>query len=376
MAAKSSENTMRAAFEQLQGGLRELLASGILEPEEEIQIRTILAGVLLKKYEYQRALSDLYSAINHLECVAPHLPKSTEGRVECLDHLSYMKISAFGITYAIRNQYHTLGRLRPKQSLPVPSCTCTRSITALDTAFLAEPMLAEATMPIWATRLFVAAKFYVWNRASPLNMRHPIQIQQCVFKFGIPGITERKMLKRPLPSSIASSSVAPPGTPQHGHALVAKGEFADDLKDLDEALFQLQDGLARLPADNEKRVETIRRVGELYECKYDFQGATKETIRLRDHVPIGHAKWHFSGLCVGNMLARRYILSHQIRDLMEVMKHAIETCREFDNLQQRNGIRRKIDISPLCELSPWLSKINNVPFDTPATRQAQEKVYR
>lgn len=108
----------------------------------------------------------------------------------------------------------------------------------------------------------------------------------------------------------------------------------------------------------------------------EVQGATKETIRLRDHVPIGHAKWHFSGLCVGNMLARRYILSHQIRDLMEVMKHAIETCREFDNLQQRNGIRRKIDISPLCELSPWLSKINNVPFDTPATRQAQEKVYR
>ncbi|OAT11355.1 hypothetical protein BDBG_17509 [Blastomyces gilchristii SLH14081] len=65
----------------------------------------------------------------------------------------------------------------------------------------------------------------------------------------------------------------------------------------------------------------------------EVQDTIKEPIQLRGEVPVGHSKRHSCRLSIGNMLARRYIISHEQQDLREVIKHAIETCREFETLQ-------------------------------------------
>ncbi|PGH05335.1 hypothetical protein GX51_03056 [Blastomyces parvus] len=436
MASNSSEDAMWNQAEQLQRTLPELLASGRLEPEKEIQLRTTLARVFLQRFELQGSPDDLYTAINHLECVVPHIPKSVESRVTYLDQLSYMKMSSFGITYSMKDLDESISYARQAKAEAAPTCPILYKIyhnlgySLSHRAQFSGSNHADIDDAIACGR-------EVLRLAPPQSVEYETSVTNLAMRLQVRYIRDHRTEDIEEAFTILNRQLEryAPGTPQHGHCLVAKAEFAyqlfkrtDDLKDLNEALLHLQDSLATLFKGHEKRVELIRRISELYECKHRLSGdpshlrlaaesfssiiqqmppshptradfvahhlillkncvlasnsmsevqeTIKEAIQLRDQVPVGHAKRHSSGLSVGNMLARRYIISHELQDLMGVVKHAIETCHEFVALQRQNGIGRIIDISPLRELSSWISKVNDASFDVPTAKSAQQKVYQ
>jgi hypothetical protein len=71
--------------------------------DDEIKIRAKLAELLLGNFEHQGIPTDLYDAIQHMETVIRRLDKTSVERARYLDQLSYMKMSAFGITNLYEN---------------------------------------------------------------------------------------------------------------------------------------------------------------------------------------------------------------------------------------------------------------------------------
>ncbi|OCL13976.1 hypothetical protein AOQ84DRAFT_371699 [Glonium stellatum] len=179
-----------------------------------------------------------------------------------------------------------------------------------------------------------------------------------------------------------------PGAPQHGSALMIRGEIAcelynhtNDMEDLAEAVFHMAKAFESMPPKGKANLEILQKVSILYERNHpmrvdfiihhlafmatsaasthsmaDIQDAIKQTNLLQHQVPILHAKRHFSGL------------------FQWPVGHAIEVLREFDSTLLRKGIRQ-LDTSPLQDLNSSLAKFRDAPSESQMKTHVLENVY-
>ena len=433
----TSSNTVEDIWSELgetQAKMRTIFGSGLMTPEEEINSRISLANLLRSKFEEHSNASDLFDAIEHLEGVIPHLPKFSTDRLKYLNELSYMKMSAFEITnsspildesiaYARQAKaelqsgddpilykiYHNLGYSLSRHA----------QLEQSNQAVLDEAIACGRHVLHLAPQDSTEYQTTVTNLAARLTLRYGRDHRTSDYEEAL--VLVRQQLKN-----------YPPGTPQHGTALLTRGDIAcelyshtNDMKDLDEAIIQKTKGRQSLPPKHEANVHILKKISWLYEQKFhrtsdpsDMQQAIKyfglilesvpsshpvradfvvhhlnlikdsiasthstsevrnameQANHLRRQVPTHHAKRHASGLAVGGLLARAYTISHQLYDLIAVVSHATEVCHEFNKARVRQGTN-KIDLSPLQDLFSSLAKLSDAP-ESPKKKQALESVY-
>jgi tetratricopeptide (TPR) repeat protein len=413
--------------------LKDVKMMEYVSPEKEIKMRKMVVEVLFNTYEAQRIHNDLYTAIEHGEALLRLLSSPSRDRLELLNRLSYMKLSVFmaanslqavieSIAYAREAKknaepgqdsmlYHVYGNLGHGLSVKAQldndpfaldeAITCSREVVQLAPNDRAKT--ANAT-----------------NLASRLHLRYRLSHKEA------DGTEALSILVECL-------EALPAGSSEHGAALIARGVICYEIfknsgstEDLDEAITHCEQGFSALPEQEEKRVDVLRRLSCLYECKHkvtndpaDMQQALKYFSIINESMLAGHpirvqfvtellllfktlvssvdsilevedaikkaypfykeilaenAKRYTGGETFGHLLARRYIISHRLVDLKEVVNHVLE----FGRQQNDDDIRRWgsiIDLSPVLALSSCLDNLGKGHHDGTLKTQALDKVY-
>ncbi|KAJ9634623.1 hypothetical protein H2199_008908 [Coniosporium tulheliwenetii] len=434
MASADPWDEIWRSVRESQAKLREALASGSMATEDEIEIRAELADLLLQKFEDQSIPTDLYDAIQHVKTVIRRLGNPSAERAKHLDKLSYMKMSAFGITNSMRTLDESIAHAKQAKAEAEPTndpILC-KIYHNLGYSLSHRAQLAGTDADLDEA---ITCGWQVLRLAQPSSTEYESTVTNLAVRLDLWYRRHHKAADSEEAMALIDQQLKrhPPGTPQHGAALMVRGEVAyenfkhtDDMEDLDKALLQCEQGLALMPERHEKRVDALRKIALLYQCKHkrttnpsdmrraleysglmlnstpaghpirvnfvvqhlfllkeslalchsmsEVQDAIKQAEPLRNEVPEGHTKRHSSGLFIDDLLARRYILSRQLSDLRGVVSHALQTCYEYSD--SRDKTQPSVNTSPLYNLSSCLVKFDEATPDSPAKSQALEKMYQ
>ena len=279
---QSSSNQSSLSLVQLQARFRQDLALGDVSVDREVEMRALIADMLMGEYERSRRQQDLHDAIDHNETILRHLPSSSPARSERLSMLSYAYMSEHLISYSRRalNEAVRYGQLAREEAVTAglqetkPRIYCEiltnvgyalshRNAAVESAADLNEAIECAREISSCALRHGMDFSSNDINLISRLHIRYK--------KHGNPADHEEatQLITKQL-------SMSAPGTPAHGGALVHLGDMAaekfertDAIADVDEALNQLKAGLASLPRCYEKRFQLETRVSQLYGSRHN-----------------------------------------------------------------------------------------------------------
>jgi hypothetical protein len=358
-----------------------------MSSEAEIELRTILVEILGAKFEIHSNPTDLYDAIGHVEAIIFCLPISSTKRPKYLNELSHMKMSAFEITDSMERLDESIacGKKARTEAEPINDPSLYKIYHNLGYSLSRRAQLGGKN-PADLDEAIVCGRMVLYL-APPESTEYLTTVTNLALRLNIryrrDHRTEDSLEAMALVARQQSSY--PSGTSQHGMALVARAQIAYDLfqrtgetEDLDEALVQCKNGYASMPPGHEKTADIITLMSSLYESKYQQMGdpmymrmaveqfglvlestpanheirvdyldyylvlitnlaastqslseiedLIKQVKPLRERVPIGHDKRHSSGLSLGHLFARRYVLSRQLPYLIFLLSHAIKIC--------------------------------------------------
>ena len=80
----SSSNQSSLSLVQRQAKFRQALVLGDVSVDREVEVRTLMADMLMGEYERSRRQQDLHDAIDHNETILRRLPPSSPARPERL----------------------------------------------------------------------------------------------------------------------------------------------------------------------------------------------------------------------------------------------------------------------------------------------------
>ena len=115
----SSSNQSSLSLEQLQAKFRQDLALGDVSVDREVEMRALIADMLMGEYERSRRQQDLHDAIDHNETILRRLPPSSPARSERLSMLSYAFMSEHLISNSRRalNEAVRYGQLAREEAV-------------------------------------------------------------------------------------------------------------------------------------------------------------------------------------------------------------------------------------------------------------------
>ncbi|KAL2016322.1 hypothetical protein VTK56DRAFT_3863 [Thermocarpiscus australiensis] len=394
--------------------LRDVDLRGVMDRGQELEFRMRLVQSLRFEYDIRRNPRDLYAAIEHAE-VAVRLAASPRDKVDMLNSLSWLKMSAFyldesasrlneAIDYArlahteleagpendkeLIKAYENLGHaLSAKSQLESDLEALDEAIDcAREVVRLAEDEEIKASTSV--------------NLAVRLHLRYRKTSQEC-------DATEA------LSILAKSSEVLRPGSAGYAGALLAKGDICSDmykrngdLEVLDQAIANFEQALDSDPAADERRVDLLRNLSHLYESKHqktadvsalrsaakysgmvvtdapghprkiDFISAQLNLLRrlakveqslpgieavldqarsLFAQIPSRHAKWNDSLQYVSFIMADRYILTRDAAHLQALVGHVMETGKIWND--ERGWTGRRVDLTPAEALQSCLDAL-------------------
>ena len=278
----SSSNQSSLSLVELQARFRQDLALGDVSVDREVEVRTLIADVLMGEYERSRRQQDLHDAIDHNETILRRLPPSSPARLERLNMLSYAFMSEHLVSNSRRalNEAVRYGQLAReeavfaglKETKPERYCDILNNIGyALSHRNASVESAADLDEAIECAR-------EIRNCALRHGMDTSLNDNNLVARLRI----RYKKHSDPTDNEEATQlvtkqlSMSAPGTLAHGGALVHLGEMAaekfersDAIEDLDEALKKLKAGLASLPRSWEKHFQLQSRISQLYSSRHN-----------------------------------------------------------------------------------------------------------
>jgi tetratricopeptide (TPR) repeat protein len=406
-----------------------------LSPKEEIQMRAMVVEVLFNKYEAQRIHSDLYAAIEHGEALLRLLSSSSRDRLELLHRLSYMKLSVSisMVTGSLQAVKESIAYAREAKKNAEPGQDSmlyqiygdlghglsTKAQLDNDSSALDEAIICGRE----AVRLAPDRRA---KTANATNLAVRLHRRYRLFHKEVDGTEALSILAECL-------EALPAGSPEHGGALLARGEICYEIfkhsgstEDLDEAITHCEQGFSALPEQDERRVNALGWLSRLHDCKHKvtndpadmhqalkYQGiilestpaghplrvqfvtqillllktlvssvdsvpyvedAIKKAYRFYVEIPVGHANRYTGGETVGHLLARRYIISRRLVDLKVVANHVLVFGREKndDNIRRWSRI---VDLSPVLALSSCLDNLGKGRYDDTTKKHALDRIY-
>ena len=278
----SSSSQSSLSLAQLQAEFRQDLALGHVPVDREVEIRTLIADVLIAEYERSRRHQDLLDAIDHNETILRRLPPSSPARPERLSMLSFAFMSEHLISNSQRalNEAVRYGQSARKEAViaglqetkPERFCDILNNVGyALSHRNAAVESAADLDEAIECAREIrsCALRHGLSFSSNDINLVSRLRIRYK--KHGNPADNEEatQLITKQL-------SMSAPGTLAHGGALLHLGEMAAEkfdrtnaIEDLNEALTQLKAGLASLPRSYEKRFQIESRISQLYGSRHN-----------------------------------------------------------------------------------------------------------
>ena len=310
----SSSDLSPLSLVQLQAKFRQDLALGDVSVDREVEMRTLIADMLMEEYERSRRQQDLHDAlddnetilrrqqdlhdaIDHNETILRRLPPSSPGRSERLSKLSHAFMSKYlnsnsrrALEEAVR--YGQLAREEAviaglKETNPQRYCEILdnigyalshRNAAVESAADLDEAIECAREISSCALRHGMDFSCNDNNLVARLRVRYKKHCNPADYEEATQLITKQL-------------SMSAPGTPARGGALVHLGDMAaekfeqtDAIEDLDKALIQIMTGSGSLPLSYEKRFLLHSRISHLYVSRHK---------KSSDFADIRNAMLHF-----------------------------------------------------------------------------------
>ncbi|KAM7189032.1 Heterokaryon incompatibility protein (HET) domain containing protein [Naviculisporaceae sp. PSN 640] len=398
---------------------------GVLDQEAELQYRLSLVKVLHGQYQRTHNPRDLFTAINHAQVIVRRLPASPTDKIEMLNTLSWMKMSAFflgqestgrpllaeSIAYAraalneltatgsqnrkeLKMAYDNLGQaLSAKSQLDADLQALGEAISCgRQTVDLSETATEKAENSV--------------NVAIRLHLRYRKTRQEADASEAL-GILTKNI------------ETLTPGSLGHRSSLTARGEIyldmykhSSDLDILDKAIANSIEGLQSTPVNDDRYVDNLRFLGSMHETRYDktldisslrrsadcYARAVQEVphhplkVDLISHrllllrkmadaersvvevdctlgqaqraftgVPLNHAKYIASANNVSHILARRYLLSRQVVHFEPLVNHVLKMGEAQNKSSQAMRTGSRLDLKPMQSLQECIGMLLSEP---------------
>ncbi|KAL5325294.1 hypothetical protein ACEPPN_006419 [Leptodophora sp. 'Broadleaf-Isolate-01'] len=419
-----------AELDAIQDGFRHALAAGMVPLDEEIQARELLSEYLLKRYNQLSNPRDLYDAIEHTEAVLRRLPPSSPKWAESYDTLSFLKVSEYGITKAVKELDSAVEMsLKAKQEalkMELLGKDPDKYFQILNNLGYAQSQRhAESRVPqdlddaIACGREIIrlapkSSSQYtmaVANLASRLRVRYSVRYNTADHDEALRLISEQSA--GPIPGKFSRETQAV-NLFQLSELSYQKYEKDGKLESLDEAIRQGSAALAELPDQHEKRPDVLRRVSQMHACRYDktkdladgknavlyakmrFQclppthpatgmhlwqylmyavyvtnasshlsdvaESITESVKFMAMMPETYDRRETCQWLLGDLVSRRYTLSGQLDDLIEVVEQNRKVCLEHNERASREG-SGDVAVEKVYILKGSLMKIAKAPVD-------------
>ncbi|KAG4436544.1 hypothetical protein IFR05_007982 [Cadophora sp. M221] len=274
-----------AELDAIQDGFRHALAAGSVPLDEEIDARELLSEYLLKRYNQLSNPRDLNDAIEHTEAVLRRLPPGSPKLAENYDTLSFLKVSEYGITKALKDLDSAVEMsLTAKQEAlkmalletdPDKYFQIVNNLGYAQSQRHAEskvPQDLEHAIACGREIIRLAPKsssqytMAVANLASRLRVRYSVQHNIADHDEALRLISEQP--GAPIPGKYSRETQAV-NLFQLAELSYQKYEKDGKLETLDEAIRQGTAALAELPDQHEKRPDVLRRVSQMHAFRYD-----------------------------------------------------------------------------------------------------------
>ncbi|KAK1759042.1 heterokaryon incompatibility protein-domain-containing protein [Echria macrotheca] len=409
---------------------------GVFDQNEELQCRLSVVRALFGQYQRTHNPRDLFTAIDHAQVIVRRLPASPPDKIEMLNTLSWMKMSAFflgqestgrpllaeSIAYAraalnelaaTRSQdrkehkmaYDNLGQaLSAKSQLDA-------DLQALDEAIIC----GRQTVDLSETEIEKAENSV--NVAIRLHLRYRKTRQEADAGEAL-GILTRNI------------ETLTPGSLGHRSSLTARGEIymdmykhGGDLDILDKAIANSIEGLQSTPVNDDRYVDSLRFLGSMHETRYDktldisslrrsadcYSRAVRDVphhplkVDLISHrlfllrkmadaqqgvvavdftlgqaeraftgIPLNHAKYIASANNVSHILARRYLLSRQILHFEPLVIHVLKMGEAQNNSSQAMRSGSRLDLKPLKSLQECIGML----LSEPVAAETSDRIFQ
>ncbi|OCT46943.1 hypothetical protein CLCR_02228 [Cladophialophora carrionii] len=414
--------------------VRQLIATGTLSPDEEIEAREASAQMAEMLFNASRDPSRLTEATQHYQAIIRLLKTPSQRRAKFLDKLAYLEMTVFDVTKSMNVLDASIAHSKQARDEALPTNT-----SLLRTIYenLGYSVSHRAQLKDDSADLdeAIACGREVLRLSSPANVEHQLSTNNLAARLH----ARYKMHHRSVDAEEALSLIEeqlqrfPPSSPQHGAALLVRAsilhdryEQTKDIQHLERAIVGFQVGLQTVGETHERAPEILRLLAILHNQKYTetnaiadlaaaveyskaklqliprtyqirpdhvahylthlveyilvvdslatVENALEEARTLRDEVPKAHTKRHPTNLSLTGILSQRCLLSHDVRHLREVVAFALDSINAWN--EKLNITQSKVPTEGLVRFSTCLRETELAPEEAPVRHQALEQLFK
>ncbi|EXJ57261.1 hypothetical protein A1O7_07608 [Cladophialophora yegresii CBS 114405] len=412
----------------------QLIATGTLSPDEEIEAREASAQVAEMLFNATRDPSRLTEATQHYQAIIRLLKTPSPRRAKFLDKLAYLEMTVFDVTKSMKVLDDSIAHSKQARDEAPPTDT---SLLRKIYENLGYSVSHRAQLKDDSADLdeAIACGREVLRLSSPADVEHQLSTNNLAARLQ----ARYKMHHRAVDADEALSLIEEqlhrfqPGAPQHGAALLVRAQILHDryeqtknIEHLEHAIAGFKVGLRTVGMTHERAPEILRLLSILHNQRYtetnavadlavaveysktklqliprtyqtrpdhvaDYlthlveyilvvdslvtvEKAVEEARALRDEVPKAHTKRHSTNLSLTGILSKRCQLSQGVRHLAEVVSHALDSIDAWN--EKLNITQSKVPTEDLRRFSTFLRKVEVAPEEAPVRHQALEQLFK